>query len=72
MSPQRIVGIVLLLLGVGLLIVGINSSNSVADQVSNTFIGRFTQGTMMYIVGGAVAGIAGIVMMLGGPGAKSA
>jgi len=72
MSSQRIAGIVLLVLGIGLLIVGMNSSNSVADQVSNTFLGRFTQTTTMYLIGGAVSAIAGFSMMIVGSGTKSA
>jgi Protein of unknown function (DUF3185) len=71
MSPQRIVGIVLLVLGVGLLVVGMNASHSVADQVSNTFLGRFTQTTTWYLLGGVVSGVLGLVLMAGPP-AKSA
>jgi hypothetical protein len=69
---SRIIGIVLLVLGVGLLIVGINSSHSMADQVTNTFLGRFTETTTWYLLGGAVAGAAGIIKILVGPSGKSA
>jgi hypothetical protein len=72
MSPQRMIGIVLLIIGIGLLVVGMNSSHSMADQVSNTFTGRFTQTTTWYILGGAAAGVLGLVMMIGGPSGKSA
>jgi len=72
MSPQRIVGIVLLVLGVVLLVIGLNSSNSVADQISNTFTGRFTERTTWYIIGGIVSGIAGLTMLtLGFRGKKT-
>ena len=66
MNPQRIFGIVLLVVGVILLIVGMNSSHSVVDQVSNTFTGRFTQATTWYIVGGIVLGLLGLFMALFG------
>ena len=69
MSQQRIVGIVLLVVGIGLLVVGLNASHSVADQVSNTFTGRFTQATTWYIIGGIAAGVLGAVMLLGGKNA---
>jgi hypothetical protein len=73
MGPLRILGFALLVLGVGLLVVGLNSSHSVADQVSNTFTGRFTQDTTWYIVTGAVTGVVGLVMAIGGAaGGKSA
>jgi uncharacterized membrane protein len=66
MSSQRIVGIILLVLGVALFIVGMNSSHSMADQVSNTFTGRFTQATTWYILSGIVSGLVGIILLLFG------
>ena len=64
MNPQRIVGVVLLVVGVILLSVGINASHSLADQVSNTFTGRFTQATTWYIVGGIASALLGVLMVL--------
>ena len=64
MSTQRIFGLVLLVVGVILLIVGINASHSVADRVSNTFTGRFTEGTTWYIIGGIGLALIGLFMAL--------
>jgi len=72
MSPQRIFGVALLTIGVVLLVIGMNSSHSIADQVSNTVTGRFTDNTTWYIVGGIVTGIAGLSMVLFGGRAKNA
>lgn len=67
MSPQRIAGIVLMAAGLILLIVGFNASESVADQASNFFTGKFTKDTMWYLIGGAVMAIAGFALLfLGG------
>lgn len=63
---NRILGIVLLVLGVGLLVVGVNSSHSVADKVSETFTGRFTQATTWYILGGIGVSVLGLAMLAGG------
>lgn len=63
MTPQRIAGIVLLVLGLVLVIVGLNASESVADQVTETFTGRFTQTTMWYLIGGLVSGLAGALLL---------
>ena len=63
---NRILGIVLLVVGVGLLVVGVNSSHSVADKVSETFTGRFTQATTWYIVGGIGVGVLGLAMLASG------
>ncbi len=71
MTPQRIFGLLLLVAGVLLLVIGMNSSHSIADQVSNTFTGRFTQATTWYIVCGIGAGILGFFMLLFGPRGKT-
>ena len=72
MSSSRILGIVLLVVGIVLFIVGMNASHSAGDQLSNTFTGKFTQSTAWYIYGGLAAGIAGLLMTVFGPGGKSA
>lgn len=66
MNSQAIFGGVLLVLGVVLLIFGMNASHSVADQVSNTFSGKFTQDTMWYIIGGIALGVLGLFTLLFG------
>ena len=72
MPPQRILGVVLLIVGVILLVMGMNASHSVADQVSNTFTGRFTRETMWYIIGGGAAGLLGLLLVLSGTRGKAA
>jgi hypothetical protein len=62
MSTQRIFGIVLLVIGAILLVVGMNASHSAADQISNTFTGRFTHDTAWYIFGGGAAALCGLLM----------
>jgi hypothetical protein len=59
-------GVVLLVVGVALLIVGVNASHSLADSLSNTFTGKFTEKTTWYIVGGAAAAVLGLIMLLTG------
>jgi choline-glycine betaine transporter len=66
MSPRRIGGIVLLVVGVAVLIVGVNASHSVADHVSNTFTGKFTRETMWYFIGGGAAALFGLLMVATG------
>ncbi|MBN2452077.1 MAG: DUF3185 family protein [Lentisphaeria bacterium] len=62
MSSQRLVGIVLVVVGLAVLVFGLNASHSLADQVSETFTGRFTRATTWYIIGGAAAGLLGLLM----------
>ena len=68
MGNQRILGIVLLLVGVAVLIYGINASHSIADRVSDTFTGRFTEATTWYIIGGAASGLLGLLLVAFGGG----
>jgi hypothetical protein len=72
MNFQRNLGIGLLVIGVVLLVVGMNSSHSLADHVSNTFTGRFTQTTTWYIIGGIASGVFGLLLILAGGRGKSA
>jgi hypothetical protein len=71
MNAQRIFGIVLLVVGVVLLILGMNASHSMADQVSNTFTGRFTQATTWYIIGGGAAALFGLLLVVIGARGKT-
>lgn len=70
MTPQRIGAIVLIIAGIALFIVGMNSSNPVADQVSETFTGRFTDGTMWYLIGGGACVVGGVLLLTVGRGKK--
>ena len=66
MSQQRIIGVVLLVVGAIVLVMGMNASKSVSDQVSQTFTGRFTKETMWYLIGGGAAALIGLLMAIGG------
>jgi hypothetical protein len=66
MSGNRIIGIIILAIGVVLLVFGMNASQAPLDQVSQTFTGRFTQTTMMYLVIGIVAVVGGGLLALTG------
>ena len=62
MSTNRLIGIILLVVGAILLYFGFQSSESVVDQTSEALTGRFTDTTMWYLIGGAAAAVVGLVM----------
>jgi len=62
MGNNKLIGIVLLVVGLILLYFGWQSSQSVGDQVVETFTGRFTDSTMWFLIAGAAAAVAGIFM----------
>jgi len=65
MSINRIIGILLLGAGAVLILVGIVESRSLADSVSRTFLGRFTQSTTWYLLGGIASAVVGLLLTLG-------
>ena len=67
MSSQRIFALALVILGAILLGIGMNSSHSFTDQLSNTFTGHFTDNTTWYLIGGIASGLVGVSMFLFGP-----
>ncbi len=66
MTNDRIIGITLLAAGAALLAIGYRSSGTPVDQISEAFIGRYTDRTMWYIVGGIAAMIGGGLMAMRG------
>jgi hypothetical protein len=66
MSGNRIIGLVILAVGIVLLVFGMNASHAPLDQVSETFTGRFTQTTMTYLIIGIVAIVGGGLLALTG------
>ena len=64
MAANRILGIVLLVVGLILLYFGWQSSQSVGDQVTETFTGRFTDSTMWLLIIGAAAAVGGVLLAI--------
>ena len=62
----RIIGLVLLVVGVTLLVFGYNASQSVTEQVVEGFTGHFTNQTMWYLIGGIAAIVGGAALSLWG------
>lgn len=63
MSMNRILAIALIVIGAVLLYFGYQSSQGLDDQLSETLTGNFTDETILYLIGGAVALIAGLFML---------
>lgn len=66
MNPNRMGGIVLMVVGVVLFIVGMNASESFADQWSEFFTGHFTDKTVWTMLGGVVLTVVGMTMAFAG------
>lgn len=62
MSPQRIGGIALVVVGMILFIVGLKASDSISDRLSSFFTGHFTDSTVWYMVAGVVSLVVGVLL----------
>lgn len=63
---RQLVGVVLLVVGVILLFFGWQATGSMGEQMHETFMGRYTDQTMWYLIGGAASGVAGLFLLLTG------
>jgi drug/metabolite transporter (DMT)-like permease len=63
MTLKRILGIVLSIAGVALLVIGLDASHSLPDRVSEFFGGRFTHGTMAFIIAGTACTAIGLLLV---------
>lgn len=66
MMSNRILSIVLLVVGFILLFFAYQSSQSLGDQVTEAVTGRFTDSTTWFMILGAVSAAAGFGMMMFG------
>lgn len=59
MQPQRLIGIILVVVGIVLLVMGIRAIDSFGSQVSKFFTGSPTDRAIWLTIGGIVALLAG-------------
>lgn len=64
MTQNKMIGIVLLVVGAIALYFGFNATNAPMEEMSEALTGQYSDNTMMYLIGGAVAGVAGLVMLV--------
>jgi membrane protease YdiL (CAAX protease family) len=67
----RILGIALLVVGIILIFFGIQSGDSLANQMSETFTGTPTDRTMWYWIGGIVLAIVGAGLLFYKPDTRA-
>ena len=63
---NKFFSLALLVVGIGLIIVGLNANNSFNSGVSRFFTGAPTDKAVWMLIGGSVAAIAGLTMTLRG------
>ncbi|MCH8497419.1 MAG: DUF3185 family protein [Marinobacter sp.] len=71
MASRSILAMVLLVIGLILLFMAYQSSQSLGDQVTEAFTGRFTDATLWLLILGAAASVTGVGLLLVGRSARS-
>jgi hypothetical protein len=64
MSQNKIIAIVLLVAGAIALYFGFNATSAPTEEISEALTGQYSDQTMLYLIGGAVSAVAGVVMLL--------
>ncbi|HET8807716.1 MAG TPA: DUF3185 family protein [Methylophaga sp.] len=64
MGNNKVLGIALLVIGIILLVFGFNASQSLGEQMAESFTGRFSDQTMWYLIAGAASVVVGAVLTL--------
>lgn len=64
MQPMKIIGLALIVLGAVVLYFGYSASQSVTEQLTEGLTGRFSDETMLYVLGGAIAIVTGLVFIV--------
>jgi drug/metabolite transporter (DMT)-like permease len=62
--PIRVIGLVILVVGVVLLVFGFNASDAPVEQARETLTGKYSDSTMLYIILGAVGVVLGGLMAM--------
>jgi len=65
-KTRQLAGIGLLVVGVLLLLFGWQATGSMGEQLHETFMGRYTDQTMWYLIGGAASAVGGLFLLLTG------
>jgi hypothetical protein len=66
MSTQTIAGIALLVIGLGLLYFGWQSTGGLGEQAHEMVTGRYTDETTWYLIGGAALAVVGALLAVFG------
>jgi uncharacterized membrane protein len=63
MGTNKMIGVVLIVVGAVLLYFGLQASDAPLEQVRESVTGDYSDRTMLYLVGGAAAAVAGVLLV---------
>lgn len=62
MKTNKLIGIILIVIGAVLLYFGFNATEAPLEEVSEAVTGKYSDETMYYLVGGGIALVLGLVL----------
>lgn len=66
MGNKRVLALVLLVVGAALLYFGFQASDAPLEQARESITGDYSDQTMLYLIGGAAAAVAGLALLFFG------
>jgi hypothetical protein len=64
MGTKKVAGIVLIVVGAVLLYFGLQATDAPLEQARESLTGDYSDQTMLYLIGGAAAAVAGLAMLV--------
>jgi len=66
MGSKKIIGMVLLVVGVVLLYFGLQATDAPLEQAREAVTGDYSEQTMLYLIAGAAAAVGGLALLFSG------
>lgn len=66
MGASKAIGLVLLVLGGVMLYFGYQSTESLSEKLVEGVTGRYSDGTMQYLIGGGASAVVGLALLMFG------
>lgn len=64
MAQNKLIGLILIVVAAALIYVGLNQANSPMGELAEAVSGSYSDETMGYLIGGAVAAVIGVFLLL--------
>ena len=64
MKLSKLIGIALLILGGVLIYFGFNAADAPTEKLTEAMTGRYSDETMIYLIGGGLTAVVGLVLLL--------
>ena len=64
MSQKKLIGVLILIVGLVLLYFGFNQANSAMGEIGEALTGKYSDETMAYLIAGLIVSVVGLITVL--------